>query len=396
MIRKSDRLRRLPAYAVGELAAIKRRLLADGVDVIDLSAGDADLPPPRQATEALRDALGNRALSRYGFQIGLVAFREAAARYMERRFGVTLDPMTEILPLIGSKEGLAHLPLAVLDPGDGCMVPDPGYPPYIGGAVLSNADVQFARMEPEHEFLIELESLGAERLDRIGLAYLNYPNNPTTAVAPRAYLERTVERCRRHGIVLAYDNPYCELTFDGYRAPSVLEIEGARDVALEFHSMSKSFAMTGWRLGWAAGNPDLIARLSTVKSFVDTGPFLAVQAAGRAVLDEAEAIIEPLRATFTERRDVAVAVLRGAGLEVATPRATMYLWIAVPEGTTSAAFARELLQREGVMLVPGTSFGSAGEGFVRLALSVDPERLQEMGLRVQRCMERWRGARAGA
>ncbi len=391
----SGRLRALPTYVVGELAAAKRRLVAQGVDVIDVSAGDADVPPPEIAVRTLQEAVTDPALSRYGFQIGLVEFREAAADYMRRRFGVTLDPMTELLPVIGSKEALAHLPFAVLDPGDGCVVPDPGYPPYIGGALLSGASVETYRLRPEDGFLVELEALPAAQRDRVGLAYLNYPNNPTTAIAPPDYLERTVSLCREHDIVLAYDNPYCELTYDGYRAPSVLAVEGARDVALEFHSLSKSFAMTGWRLGWVAGGAALVAALSTVKGFIDTGPFLALQRAGAAVLQQAEAIVAPIRERFASRRDAAVSALRRAGLDVAPPRATMYVWCAVPEGCTAAQFARELLA-DAVMVVPGTAFGAGGEGYFRIALTVDEGRLATMGERIGRTVTRLRAARADA
>ena len=396
MKRRSKRVERLPTYAVGELAALKQQLVADGVDVIDVSAGELDTPPPDIAVEELRRALADPAMSRYSFQVGLREFREAVAAYMERRFGVTVDPMTEVLPLLGSKEGLAHLPFAVLDAGDACLVPDPGYPPYVGGPILAGAEIVLAPLPAEREFLVELDELPRDTLSRIGLAYLNYPNNPTTAVAPREYLERTVAACRRHGIVLAFDNPYCELTFDGYRAPSVLEIDGAREVALEFHSLSKSFAMTGWRLGWAVGSAELIEALSRVKGFVDAGPFLAVQRAGAAVLENAEQAVAPIRASVVERRDVAVDLLKRAGLDIPKPRATMYLWVSVPEGLSSGEFAGALLEEARVMVVPGTAFGAGGEGYVRFALTVGRGRLEEMGERVAAAMDRLRtsGARA--
>lgn len=385
-MRPSNRLGQLPVYAVGQLAATKRRLIAEGADVIDVAAGDADFPPPAVAVEALTRALADPAMSRYGFQVGLPAFREAVAHYMQRRFGVTVDPLTEVLPLLGSKEGLAHLPFAVLDPGAVCVVPDPGYPPYVGGAVLSGADVQRVPLNAAQEFLVDLNGLPRDTLARTRLVYLNYPNNPTSAVAPREYLERVLELCHRQDIVLAYDNPYCEVTFDGYRAPSILEIAGARDVALEFHSFSKSFSMTGWRLGWAVGGAALIKALSAVKAFVDTGPFLALQAAGAAVLDRAESIVEPLRQAFERRRDAGVAALREAGLTLERPRATMYLWAQVPNGESDVALAARLLEQTGVMLVPGSTLGEGGTGYVRLALTVNEERLREVGRRVASCV----------
>jgi LL-diaminopimelate aminotransferase len=394
MTRWSQRLERLPSYAIHELAVIKRRLLAEGVDVIDLSAGDADFPPPPEAVEALRAAVGDPAMSRYPFQVGLAEFRQSAARFVERRFGVAFEPATELIPLLGSKEGLAHLGLAVLDPGDVCIVPDPGYPAYIGGALLADAEPEFVPLVREKGFLVELEDLPPERLDRTGLVYLNYPNNPTTAVAPLDYLARTVELCRRHDIVLAYDNPYSEITYDGYKAPSIFEVEGARDVAIEFHSLSKTFSMTGWRVAWAVGNTELIGALHKAKTYVDTGVFLAVQQAGAAVLDRAEALAPPLVARFAERRDAAVRALAEIGLPVEVPKGTMYLWVPLPDGVSTEQFAREALEREGVVFMPGTAFGSGGEGYFRIALTVESDRLIEAIHRAARTLERLGAARA--
>ena len=380
--------RALPAYAAAEVVALKRKLVAQGVDVIDLGAGDADFPPPEVAVRALAEAVKDPRMSRYGFQIGHVPFREAIARYMERRFAAAFDPMTEVLPLIGSKDGLSHLPFAVLDPGDVAIVPEPGYPAYAGGVVLAGGDMEVYPLTPKNGFLVDPERIPAARLRKARLVFLNYPNNPTTAVADRTYLRKVVDWCRSHGIVLAYDNPYCELTFDGYRAPSVFEVSGARDVALEFHSLSKSFSMTGWRVGWVCGNADLIAALAKVKTYIDTGPFLALQAAGTAVLDQAEQIVEPIRASFQERRDAAVSALSEVGLPVERPRATMYLWVPLPGGMASAGFARRVLEEEGVVVLHGSSFGKSGEGFVRVALTVSPERLREASRRMARVLER--------
>jgi len=393
--RTSDRLTRLPAYAINELAAARKRLLAAGQDVIDLSAGDADLPPPEVAVETLAQAAADPAMSRYAFQIGLVEFREAVAGYMKRRFGVDVNPMTELLPLIGSKNGLAHLPLALLNAGDVCVVPEPGYPAYMG-AVLADAEVELYPLRAEHKFLVELSELPADRLAKTRLAFLNYPNNPTTALAPRDYLERTVEGCHRHNIVLAYDNPYCEITFDGYEAPSILEIDGAREVSLEFHSLSKSFCMTGWRLGWVVGSASLIAALTKVKSYVDTGQFLAIQKAGAAVLNMAEELIGPIRDTFEVRRDVGVEAFRRVGLSVDSPKATMYLWIPLPVSGSSADYAQQLLENEAVAVMPGSAFGKAGEGYFRIALTVGQDRLSEAADRIGHELERLRGLRGNA
>jgi LL-diaminopimelate aminotransferase len=376
MIELSQRLRALPGYPLAEIPTLKRRLLEAGVDVIDLGAGDNDAPPPDIAVTAMTTALRDPAYSKYGFQQGLPVFRQAASNWLERRFGLGFDPSTETLPLIGSKEGLSHLPFAVVNPGDATIVPEPGYQAYIGGSILAGAEPYIAPLRPEHDFLLDLERVPDAVLRRAKLVFVNYPNNPTAAVATLEYLERTVALCRRHDILLAYDNAYCDLTFDGYRAPSIFEIPGARDVALEFFSLSKSFSMTGWRLGFAVGRPELIGALTRVKSYVDTGPFLAVQKAGAAALDQAEALVVPIREELERRRDAAVTALRAAGFALEPPKAAMYLWIALPTGIASAAFARRALEDTGVVVLPGSGFGPAGEGFFRIALTVGAERLR--------------------
>jgi LL-diaminopimelate aminotransferase len=376
-VRPSDRLGRLPGYPLADLPARKRELIAKGVDVIDLGAGDADYPPPAEVIEALRRAAGETALSKYGFQQGNPEFRRAAVAWMQRRFGLTFDPTTEILPLIGSKEGLSHLPLAVLNPGDLAVVPEPGYQAYLGGTVLAGGTPVIYPLTPRTRYLVELEELGEETLRRVRLVYLNYPNNPTAAIAPRDYLERTVALCRRRDIVLAYDNPYCDLTFDGYRAPSIFEIDGAREVAVEFFSLSKSFSMTGWRLGWAAAERSLITALTRVKSYVDTGPWLAVQQAGAYALDHADRLMAPNVAELARRRDAGVGALREAGFACESPSATMYLWVPLPAEIASAEFGRRALEQQGVVVLPGSAFGAGGEGFFRIALTVGPDRLRE-------------------
>jgi len=380
--RLSKRLSALPSYPMAEIPALKRRLIQEGVDVIDIGAGDADLAPPRPAVEALARAARDPAMSRYAFQLGLPAFREAAAAYLQRRFGVPCDPFTELHPLLGSKEGIAHLAMALLDGGDVAVVPEPGYAVYEGGTALAGGEPYRYPLTPRTAFLLELEEIPAEIIRRTRLVYLNYPNNPTAAVATREYLERTVAFCRRHDIVIAYDNPYCEITYDGYVAPSIFETPGAWECAVEFHSLSKTFCMTGWRLGWAAGRPELIAALARVKNYVDTGAFLAVQAAGAAVLPQAAQLAREYVAEFRERRDAMLPVLRAQGFEPETPRATMYLWVPLPEGLASATFQRRALEEEGVVTVPGSGFGAGGEGFFRIALTVATPRLVEAAERL--------------
>ena len=378
----SKRVAQLPTYPMAELPAIKRRLIQQGVDVIDVGAGDADFAPPEVAVKALARALQDPAMSRYAFQIGLPAFREAAAAYMQRRFGVKVDPFTELHPLLGSKEGIAHLATALLDPGDIAIVPVPGYAVYHGGTVLADGEPYLYDLTPRTDFLLELDEIPAHVLKRAKLVYLNYPNNPTAAAAPREYLERVIAACRQHDIVLAYDNPYCEITFDGYVAPSIFEVPGAMDVAVEFHSLSKSFCMTGWRLGWAVGRPDRIAALARVKNYIDTGAFLAVQAAGAEVLKHAEQIASGYAAQFKERRDAIVPVLRSNGFEIESPRATLYLWIPLPDGLPSAAFQKRALEDVGVVTLPGSAFGASADGFFRIALTVPTPRLIEASERL--------------
>src|SRR5437879_4884484 len=382
MSKFSQRLARLPSYPMAELPAIKRRLLQQGVDVIDLGAGDADFAPPAVAVEALQQAVQDPAMSRYAFQLGHVPFREAAAAYLKRRFGFSIDPLKELHPLLGSKEGIAHLAMVVLEPGDVAIVPEPGYAVYHGGTVLAGADPYCYALTPRTDFLLEMEEIPAALLQRTKLVYLNYPNNPTAAVAPRDYLERTVEFCGRHDILIAYDNPYCEITFDGYVAPSIFEIPGAREVAVEFHSLSKSFCMTGWRLGWAVGKHELIAAMAKVKNYVDTGAFLAVQAAGAAVLGDAEEIIRGYVAQFRERRDAMVPALAASGFDAEVPRATLYVWVPLPEGRGSGAFQRRAIEEAGVVVLPGSAFGPGAEGFFRVALTVGAARLREAAERL--------------
>ncbi len=391
----SSRIARLPGYPLAQLPAKKRALIARGVDVIDLGAGDADYPPPSEVIEVMQRAVAETALSKYGFQQGLPEFRRAAVAWMERRFGIAFDPVREMLPLLGSKEGLSHFPLAILEPGDAAVVPEPGYQAYIGGTILAGGEPVIYPLTPRTRYLVELEELPPETLRRVRLVFLNYPNNPTSAIAPREYLERTVAFCLRQGITIAYDNPYCDLTFDGYRAPSIFEIPGAREIAVEFFSLSKSFSMTGWRLGWAAGPEPLVTALTRVKSYVDTGPWLAIQRAGAHALDHAERLMPPNVAELARRRDAGVDALRTAGFTLERPRATMYLWVSLPGEIASATFADVALDHFGVVVLPGSGFGAGGEGFFRIALTVGSERLREGCARLGACLARLQG-RSGA
>jgi LL-diaminopimelate aminotransferase len=334
----------------------------------------------------MRDALDVPAMHRYGFGLGHFPFREAISAWMQRRFGLSFDPVTEICPLIGSKEGITHLAMAYLEKGDVAIVPEPGYLAYMGGTLLGEATPYPYALRPRTKFLVELDEIPDAVLQRTKLLYLNYPNNPTAAVAPRDYLERVVRTCRERDILLVYDNAYSELAFDGYVPPSIFEIPGAREVAVEFHSLSKTYNMTGWRQGWAVGNPTVIGALSKVKSFVDTGSFMAIQAAGVAALESWADFVPGNVAIFRERRDAAVAAFRDAGFACEVPRASMYLWVPLPEGVPSRAFCDRLMDEEGVITLAGASFGAGGEGFFRISFIVPPERMAEAARRAGRVL----------
>ena len=385
-MRFAVRFEALPGYPLADVPQIKRELLARGVDVIDLGAGDADLAPPPAAVAALRETALDPLMGRYPFQLGLPAFREAVSGWMERRFAVSLDPYREILPLIGSKEGIAHIAFAYVGPGDVTIVPDPGYQPYIGGTLLAGGEPYIVPLRQEHDFLVPLDELPESVTARTRVLYLNYPNNPTAAIASREYLEAAVAFCRRHDALLVYDNAYSEVAFDGYRPPSILEFAGAREVAVEFHSFSKTYNMTGWRIGWAAGNAEAIAALSRLKAFVDTGQFLPVQAAAAAALASYDDWVPRNVATFRERRDVFGRELARLGLDVRVPRATMYFWVPVPGGEPSESFARRALLEQGLVIMPGAALGQGGEGYFRAALTQSPDRLKEAAARLGRIL----------
>ncbi|MDB4875707.1 MAG: hypothetical protein JWM41_2153 [Gemmatimonadetes bacterium] len=386
MPKLAGRFRTLPEYPLALIPQKKRELIARGVDVIDLGAGDADLAPPPKAVEALAKAVHTPAMNRYGFGMGLVAYREAASAWMTKRFGLRFDPMTEIVPLIGSKEGISHLALAYLEPGGIAIIPEPGYNAYQGGTLLASGEPYRYALRPRTNFLVDLDEIPRDTLAQTRILYLNYPNNPTAAIAPRDYLERVVANCREHDILLVYDNAYSELAFDGYVPPSIFEIDGARDVAIEFHSLSKTYNMTGWRCGWAVASPQISSVLTKVKSFTDTGQFMAVQAAGVAALESYDEFVPGNVAVFKARRDAAVKAFQEAGFSCEVPRATMYLWIALPDGIPSALFADRLLDEEGVVVMAGSGFGAGGEGFFRISFITSPERIAEAAQRAGRVL----------
>jgi len=384
----AKRFETLPEYVLARIPQRKHELLKKGVDVIDLGAGDADLMPPEGALRRITEAVYIPGMNRYGFGLGLVQFREAAANWMQRRFGLRFDPLKELVPLLGSKEGISHLALAYMEPGRLAIIPEPGYNSYIGGSLLAGGEVYKYPLRPRTNFLVDLDDIPKDVLRRATVLYLNYPNNPTAAIAPREYLEDVVRRCRELDILLVYDNAYSELAFDGYVPPSIFEIDGAKDVAIEFHSMSKTYNMTGWRCAWAVARPEIASALAKVKSFVDTGQFMAVQAAAVAAFDSWEQWVPRNISVFKERRDAAVSAFRAAGFQCETPKATMYLWIPLPENVPSAIFAERLMEEEGVIVLPGSGFGAGGEGFFRISFITSATRIAEAAVRAGRILQK--------
>lgn len=382
-IKLASRLSLLPPYLFAELDRLKRELQEKGVDVISLGIGDPDLPTPRHVVESLQRAAERKENYRYPDYQGLLSFREAAAGWYKRRFGVSLDPQTEVCALIGSKEGIANFPAAVVDPGDIVLIPDPGYPVYYSGCVFNGGESYFVPLTKQNRFMPDFDSIPAEVARRAKLLWLNYPNNPTAATADGGFFKQAVDFCLKHDIVLGHDLAYSEIAFDGYRAPSVLEVDGACECAVEFHSLSKTFSMTGWRVGFAVGNPTLVRGLGAVKTNVDSGVFQAVQEAAITALTGSDDQLKEYCAIYKQRRDLMVGALRRLGLACEVPRATFYLWVEVPKGYSSASFAERVLKEAGVVITPGSGFGKNGEGFVRFSLTVGSERLKEAAARLE-------------
>jgi LL-diaminopimelate aminotransferase len=382
-VRPARRLEAIPPYLFAELDRKIEERRARGVDVISLGVGDPDLPTPPHVVEALQEAAEDPATHRYPSYFGLPDLRRAIADWYRERFDVELDPDTEVQPLIGSKEGIAHLPWAFVDPGDEVLVPDPGYPVYEVGTILAGGTPVPLPLDAARGFLPDL---GAARVrGRTKLLWLAYPSNPTAAVAELPTFEGAVTFAREHDLLLAHDAAYSELTFDGYVSPSVLQVPGAKDAAVEFGSASKTYNMTGWRVGWAVGNPEAIKALATVKTNIDSGVFDAVQRAAIAALRGPRQPLDEARAVYAKRRDVVVATLNDLGWDLEPPKGSFYVWVPTREGTSSAGFAALLLDRAGVVVAPGVGYGANGEGYVRISTTLPDDRLAE-------AMDRIRGA----
>ena len=383
-IRKARRIDELPPYLFAEIDRRKREALSRGVDLIDLGIGDPDIPTPSVIVEKLMESASKPVNHRYPNSSGMAEFRAAVANWYKARFGVNLDPTKEVVSLIGSKEGIGNMAVAFVDPGDLVLVASPCYPVYHIGTAFNGGKNYFLPLRKENAFLPDLEAIPAEIARQAKLLWINYPNNPTAAVADKAFFERVVEFANKYNVIVCHDAAYTEMGYDGYRPMSFLQVEGARDVGIEFHSLSKTFNMTGWRIGMAVGNPELVTGLAQAKSNLDSGIFQAIQEAGIEALRLGDQIVEPSRKIYQERRDVLVEGLRAVGLDCEKPRATFYVWVSCPKGLSSAAFTTKLLEEAGVVTTPGNGFGDAGEGYVRFTVCVDKERLREVAERIRR------------
>ena len=371
----AERLKKVPPYLFVEIDRLKNEKLKKGADIIDLGIGDPDLPTPSEIVEVAKKALENPAFHRYPSNQGSEFFRKSCANYMKRRFGVEFDPETEVSALIGSKEGIAHFPLAFVNPGDVVLCPEPAYPVYHLGTLFAGGEPYYLPLLWENNFFPDLGSIPKEVLERAKILWLNYPNNPTGAVATREFFAEAISFAKRYGLILAHDAAYVEMYFEE-PALSIFEVDGARDVAIEFHSLSKTFCMTGWRIGFAVGEKELVQGLAKVKSNIDSGVFTAIQYAGAYALDNLERIVPPLRAIFKERRDYLARALHEHGFELKIPQATFYLWVKVPKGFTSTEFCRKLLEELDIVVTPGNGFGPSGEGYFRIALTVGVDTLK--------------------
>ncbi|HON35729.1 MAG TPA: LL-diaminopimelate aminotransferase [Methanothrix sp.] len=378
----ADRIKNLPPYLFAGIDKAKQEARARGVDVIDLSVGDPDLPTPDHIVQALKRAVDDSSNHQYPSYEGKLAFRKAVADWYKKTFDVDLDPKDEVLTLIGSKEGIAHAPLAFINPGDLALVPDPAYPVYRTATAFAGGEPAVMPLLKENGFLPDLDAIPAEIARRAKIMFLNYPNNPIGATASRKFFEELVGFARNNDIIIMHDNPYSEIYFDGNRSSSLLEVDGAKDVAVEFHSLSKTYNMTGWRIGSVVGDADVIAGIGKIKSNIDSGTFGAVQDAGIAALNSPREVVDEIRQVYQQRIDILYRALRDIGLELERPRATLYLWAWV--GGSSIDYAAELLERTGIVATPGVGFGEHGEGYIRFSITRETKRVEEAARRLEK------------
>lgn len=376
-MQQSRRIKNLPPYLFAEIDEKIAEKKAEGVDVISLGIGDPVEPTPSHILERfckeVRDPLNHSYPSYYG----LAEFRAAVSRWYKKRFGVDLNSDTEVLPLIGSKEGIAHIFLSLTDSGDLCLAADPGYPVYTTGAILAEAKTYLVPLLVKNDFNPDLTKIPPETAKQAKLMFLNYPNNPTSAVAKPDLFKQLVEFARKHDLVICHDNAYSEITFDGYVAPSFLQTPGAKEVGVEFNSLSKTYNMTGWRCGFVVGNPEVIEMLGRVKTNIDSGVFNAIQYAGIEALTGPQDCVDEMCTIYASRRDKVISTLSSIGISISKTKATVYIWVPVPEGYTSESFATHVLEKVGVVVSPGNAYGPSGEGYVRISLTVKDDRLEE-------------------
>jgi LL-diaminopimelate aminotransferase len=380
----SNRLKAIPPYVFAEIGKRAAAAVAQGVDVINLGIGDPDQPTPKHIVEAMHKAIDDPKNHHYPPFGGTPQYRKAAVKWCNQRFGIDINPDSEIVSLIGSKEGIHNLIMAYVDPGDIALIPDPGYPVYRSSVILAGGTSHFLPLTEKNQFLPDLDSVPSQVADKAKLMLINYPNNPTAAVADIGFLEKAVAFCKRHDILLCHDLAYSEMCFDGYRAPSVFEVPGAKDVAIELHSLSKTYNMTGWRIGFAIGNAEAVKALAQLKSNIDTDVFGAIQVAAVAAFEGPTDHITYCNNLYTQRRDIAVAALNSLGWKVKPNKATFYMWLPVPPGMTSAEFSALMFDKAFIVVPPGTAYGPGGEGYFRMSLCVDQSRLVEAFQRMEK------------
>ena len=376
-MRLSRRIEKLPPYLFTAITRAIAEKRAQGVDVVTFAIGDPDIPTPRHILDSLHAAAEDPANHRYPESDGLPELRRAIAGWYERRFGLGFDPDKEVQPLLGSKEGISNVALCLVDPGDVVLIPSPGYPPYTTGTIFAGGEPYYLPLTEENDFLPDLSAVPDDVARRARVLWLNYPNNPTAAVAPLEFFEEAVRFAKRYDIAVCHDGPYSEVAYDGYKPVSFLQADGAREVGIEFHSLSKTFNMTGWRIGWAIGNATLIDALFRVKDNIDSGIAQAIQRMAITALEGPQDCIEEHNAVYQRRRDILVEALRACGLRVQPPKASLYVWARVPQGFSSADFAARLIDDIGVVVTPGSGYGVYGEGYVRLSLTTPDDRVEE-------------------
>ena len=373
----AQRLGRIPPYLFAEIDRKVQEKRRAGIDVISLGIGDPDLPTPGRIVSVLQETAADPSNHRYPSYFGLAELRESIARWYAERSRVELDPATEILPTLGSKDGISHVPLALVDPGDVVLAPDPGYTVYVTGAIMAGADPHMMPLTAANRWLPDLDAIPSDVANRARLMWLNYPNNPTAATADREFLEHAVDFCRRNDIILCHDAPYSEIAFDGYRPLTLFEIPGAKDVGLEFHSLSKTYNMTGWRVGWVCGRADLVGLCGQLKTNIDSGIFQAVQWAAIEALNGGEEETRAACAVYARRHRLVAETLNSLGWNIQPPRATFYVWAPVPDGYDSIGFAGHVLDQVGINITPGVGFGVNGEGYFRLSVTAPDARIEE-------------------